>query len=225
MSELQDTMESNIEELANPSFWKPRRCFLEPIPEIFEAAQLLDEAINAHLADDKIKAERLIIKADISAIADWTESIWGTQSPEIHRFRASPTVTRLLPKKMRIPERMPPSSDRKRLIARDGHHCRYCGIPVIRKEIRDRIKAVYPNALRWGRKNCDQHAAFQSMWLTYEHVLPHSRGGDNSFENMVVSCQPCNCGKVQYTLEELGLLDPRNNPLVKSDWDGLERFI
>jgi len=35
----------------------------------------------------------------------------------------------------------------------------------------------------------------------------HSRGGDNSFENMVITCAPCNYARMEFTLEELGLLD------------------
>ena len=206
-------------------FWKPRRCFLEPIPEIFSAAEYLNAAVDAHLAGANSQAEELIIKADIPAIAQWTEMIWGQQNKEIHRFRKIQNLPPLLPAEARVTERMPTKNEMAALIARDGYHCRFCGIPVIRKEIRDRIRAVYPDALRWGRKNCEQHTAFQCMWLTYEHVVPHSRGGDNSLENMVVACQPCNCGKMQGTVEEFGLLDPRENAVIQTSWDGLERFV
>jgi len=43
-------------------------------------------------------------------------------------------------------------------------------------------------------------------------------------ENVVVSCAPCNYGKQDYMLEELGLLDPRSRPVVRTSWDGLERL-
>jgi hypothetical protein len=33
-------------------FWAPRRCLLEPIREIFDAAKLLDAAVDAHHAGD-----------------------------------------------------------------------------------------------------------------------------------------------------------------------------
>ena len=93
---------------------------------------------------------------------------------------------------------------------RDGYHCRMCGIPLVDNGARSRMIEVYPKTLRWGKKNknSEQHTAFQLMWATYDHVVPHSRGGANDLENLVVICQPCNCAKADYTLEELGLLDP-----------------
>ncbi len=120
---------------------------------------------------------------------------------------------------------MPSLKDQKTIVARDGYHCRYCGIPVVDAKIRKAMSLIYPDALTWGRRNSEQHAAFQAMWLTYEHVIPHSRGGDNSFENVIVSCQACNCGKMDYMLEEVGLVDPRNTTIKKNTWDGLTQFL
>ena len=62
------------------------------------------------------------------------------------------------------------------------------------------------------------------MDLHYDHLLPHARGGTNDFENMLVTCAPCNCGRDNLTLEEVGLSDPRLREPVRSAWDGLERF-
>jgi 5-methylcytosine-specific restriction endonuclease McrA len=76
-----------------------------------------------------------------------------------------------------------------------------------------------------GRTNPTQHAAFQCMWLQFDHVVPHSRGGDNSVDNVVVTCGPCNYGRAERTLDELGLIDPRQKPVQKTDWDGLERML
>jgi hypothetical protein len=56
-------------------------------------------------------------------------------------------------------------------------------------------------------------------------VLPHSRGGDNSIDNVVVTCAPCNYGRMQWTLDEVGLIDPRKVPIQKTAWDGLERLL
>ena len=121
---------------------------------------------------------------------------------------------------------MPPRVELAALIRRDGFHCRFCGIPVVRREIRSLIRKAYPEALRWGdaNRNAEQHAGLQAMWLTYDHVLPYSRGGTSDLDNMVVACQPCNCGRTELTLEEAGLADPRAREPVRSLWDGLERF-
>lgn len=120
---------------------------------------------------------------------------------------------------------MPTAAEKAKLIDRFGHRCAFCGIPVIRKEIRVAFSRRYPDAAYWGHTNPTQHAAFQCMWLQFDHALPHSRGGDNSVENVLITCAPCNYGRMQWTLEEVGLIDPRGIPILKTDWDGLERFL
>jgi 5-methylcytosine-specific restriction endonuclease McrA len=156
-------------------------------------------------------------------IREWTESLWGKNSPYVNRqhVQAAPTP---LPEDRRVKARMPTSSEIAQLHARDGFHCRFCGIPVVRAEIRKRISAAYPEALPWGRKNSKQHAAFQAMWVQYDHLKPHAMGGNNDLENVVVTCAPCNFGRMSYSLEEVGLTDPRTRAPVHSAWDGLERF-
>ncbi len=61
--------------------------------------------------------------------------------------------------------------------------------------------------------------------MQFDHLLPHSRGGDNSLSNVVATCAGCNYGRMDYTLEELGLIDPRSRALPESEWDGLERVL
>ncbi|MCT1607637.1 HNH endonuclease [Nesterenkonia massiliensis] len=39
---------------------------------------------------------------------------------------------------------------------------------------------------------------------TVDHVVPRSRGGDSSWENLVACCSPCNVRKGDKTLEQLG---------------------
>jgi 5-methylcytosine-specific restriction endonuclease McrA len=41
--------------------------------------------------------------------------------------------------------------------------------------------------------------------LTLDHVLPRSRGGVNSWENLVTCCSKCNCKKDNKTPEEAGM--------------------
>lgn len=200
-----------------------RSCLREPIPEIGESACLLDSAVQAHLAGNAKLTHELICRADIPAIRDWTESLWGSSSPYV-QYRPVENAPPSIPKELRVKLRMPTTEEKNALHQRDGFHCRFCGIPVIRKEIRERIKKVYPEALSWGSRNIDQHAAFQAMWLQYDHLLPHARGGDNNLDNIVITCAPCNFGRMNWTLEEVGLVDPRSRQPVRSAWDGLEQF-
>jgi hypothetical protein len=201
----------------------PRTCLRDPIPELFAAARDLDAAVTAHLEGNHALADELIRRADVPAIAEWTESLWGKGGPW---SRPRPVENRVpyVESAERARSRMPGGAGLAALIARDGFHCRFCGIPVIRAEVRSLMRAAYPEALRWGSANAEQHAGFQALWLTYDHLLPHARGGTSDLDNMLIACQPCNCGRSNLTLEEAGLSDPRLREPVRSEWDGLERF-
>ncbi len=195
-----------------------RTCLRDPIAEIGDAARYLDAATSAHMRGRPKIAEELIRMADMSAIREWTESIWANDSAFVRYRDAS------LPTAERAKARMPTAAEKESIHARDGYHCRFCGIPVIRREIRVRIGKFYPQALTWGKRNVVQHAAFQAMWAQYDHVTPHAKGGQNELGNMVLTCAPCNFGRMSNSLDEVGLSDPREREPVRSLWDGLERF-
>ena len=198
-----------------------RICFRNPIPEIAEAAALLDAAVTAHLLGDAARTEALIRQADMPPVAAWVESILGKSSSYVVVHASGiPTLASAL----RVPARMPNAQERCQLHARDGFHCRFCGIPVIRPEVRERIRRAYPQALRWGKRNAERHAAFFALWAQYDHLLPHAQGGGNELSNIVVTCAACNYGRGGYTLAEVGLAHPLERPPVRSAWDGLERF-
>ena len=208
---------------SNVSFMNPplRVCLREPIPEIEFAAGLLEQAAAAHRSGQHAEARSLLERANIDAVRDWSESLWGKKS----RFApsgpywssvAAPTTTHL---------RMPSLVERNAVHARDGYYCRFCGIPVIRKQVRERLRKLYPDVQIWGKTNKAQHAALQCMWAQYDHLLPHSRGGSNSPDNIVVTCAPCNYGRMQYTLEEAGLMNPLEREPRRGSWTGLEQLL
>ncbi len=81
------------------------------------------------------------------------------------------------------------------LFARDEYTCQYCG------RHRGELK---------GRQ-----------FLTRDHVLPLSRGGDNSWQNLVSSCSPCNNRKGDRLPGEAGmrlLSEPREPNYVRLVW-------
>jgi 5-methylcytosine-specific restriction endonuclease McrA len=64
---------------------------------------------------------------------------------------------------------------RKNILVRDRHTCQYCG------------------------------RAFSAGELTLDHVMPRSRGGNSSWENLVASCRKCNNRKGDRLPEEAGM--------------------
>ncbi len=106
----------------------------------------MDEAVSAHLARHSDSAEALIRRANMPVIREWTESLWGSNSPYVN-YRVVSGAPPSLPKEQRVKARMPTPAEKRELHLRDGYHCRFCGIPVIPMEIRNRIREVYREAL------------------------------------------------------------------------------
>jgi 5-methylcytosine-specific restriction endonuclease McrA len=67
------------------------------------------------------------------------------------------------------------SVSRRGILLRDANTCQYC------------LKKLLPAA------------------LTLDHVIPRSRGGGSTWENLVASCKPCNNHKGNRTPEEAGM--------------------
>ena len=201
-----------------------KNCLCPPPSEVFEILSFLDEATNLHLEKHHEEAKKLIALANNDKVREWTESLWGAKSPYVKPIKVDDPLPHLS-KDEKIPVRMPNSEMKEMIHKRDGFHCRVCGVPLIRKEVRTYFDKFYPELKIWGNKNILQHAGFQAVWLQYDHVIPHARGGDNSVENIILTCAPCNYSRMNYTFEEIGLEDPRLRKPVKSDWDGLERIF
>jgi 5-methylcytosine-specific restriction endonuclease McrA len=68
---------------------------------------------------------------------------------------------------------------RKNILLRDRYTCQYCG------------------------------KTLPSGELTLDHVVPRSRAGESSWENLVACCNPCNNKKGSRTPEEAGMRLPR----------------
>lgn len=201
-----------------------------PIPEIFEAARLLDLAVNAHFEGDRVRAANLIREADMDAIGKWLDPIWLRRSEATKAIRVA-NLPPEIPRERRYKPRNAPTQMKRELIARDGHHCRYCGIPLVRVEVRQELNTLYPSEARWiSRKEYDQHRGLQVMWLQYDHIQVHSRGGKTTLDNLVVSCVACNYGRDKYTLEEMRISHPVTNIRLptwdgRHTWTGLERIL
>lgn len=95
---------------------------------------------------------------------------------------------------------------RRNIFARDKSVCQYCGHRFPRTE------------------------------LTIDHVIPRSRGGTDSWENLVLACTSCNLRKRDRTPEEAQMplirkpVAPRwlprfNSPLTKEELLSWKRFV
>lgn len=80
--------------------------------------------------------------------------------------------------------------NRRNLFARDSHRCQYCG------------------------------RSLPTSQLSLDHVMPRSRGGPTTWENVVCSCLSCNTRKGGRTPQEAHMhlmsrpCEPRTNPII-----------
>jgi len=81
---------------------------------------------------------------------------------------------------------------RDNVFLRDKGRCMYCGAELLRRE------------------------------ATYDHVLPKSRGGQTSWENLVLACRSCNHGKANRTPLEAGMR-LRSTPIRPKSLQGFLR--
>ncbi len=206
-----------------------RRSLCTPVPEIFRAAKLLLDAVEMHRTGNYERAAECLDKANDTKVWAYTDRAWGKGAAARYAFQKTSDAPPHLSIEDRPRPRMPDMTTRLAAIDRDGYHCRFCGIPVIAPAVRQLFKATYPAVVPWGTTNASQHAAFQCMWLQFDHILPNSRGGASDLHNIVVACAACNFGRMEATLLEAGLFDPLtlDRPVVwegHAEWDGLEQF-
>lgn len=90
-------------------------------------------------------------------------------------------------------DRLPKNSvkfNRRNIFLRDGHRCQYCG------------------------------NRYSSPRLSLDHVMPKSRGGPDTWENIVCACLDCNVSKGGRTPQEAGMpllqepFKPKRSPLL-----------
>ena len=210
----------------DPNFWAIWNSLLPATPEMERAADLLNEAADMVLADRDEEAAALIQKADITALFDVREQ--ASRAPpvfSVHRLRKVANLLPKIPKEQRAAPFASESPLGEAVFRRDGWRCRYCGCRVIPSRVRRWMDKRLPGVIRWDQAtNLGCHAGFWTLWGSVDHVIPRARGGRNEAENLVTACMVCNFAREDYTLEQLGLADPRSRPPVLDGWDGLTRL-
>lgn len=81
-------------------------------------------------------------------------------------------------------------------------------VRVLKRFKREKIRIKFSRLNIYARDKftcqfCRQR--FDTEDLTFDHVLPRSRGGVTSWENIVTCCVPCNSEKADRTPEEAGM--------------------
>ena len=207
--------------MPDDAHFAPRRCLAVHPQDSRHAADLLAQAADALIGGHMDRVADLLTRADMPSLRAFSLKVMGKLDPDIHRVRPAAMANRPPGKSA---QRMPSQSVRAEIFRRDGYHCRFCGIRVVHPGARKRLRDAAPHAVPEGRSDT-YHAAFLALNATWDHVIPHSAGGDNDPDNLVTTCWPCNFGRGNYTLEQMGLIDPRLHPPSITDWDGLARLV
>jgi 5-methylcytosine-specific restriction endonuclease McrA len=147
----------------------------------------------------------LVLNADFRPLSYFPLSLWSWQDAvkavfldrvsvlseyeiEVH----SPSLSMRLPSVIALKEYIPsarrPAFTRFNVFLRDRFECQYCG---------------------------DDHPAHD---LTFDHVIPRSRLGRTTWENVVTACSHCNLRKGSRLPKECGMF-PMNPPRQPTSWE------
>ena len=114
----------------------------------------------------------------------------------------------------------------KEVFERDSYRCRYCGLRIISKEVfTEYSRIVGSDNFSVERENSKRNGLTLGLRGVADHVEPYASGGETSIDNLVTSCYSCNFGKAGYTLEQIGIFDPRLKQPVNDEWLGLTEFL
>lgn len=135
---------------------------------------------------------------------------------------AEELLARLQPPKHLTPVgRALTAKEQWRVFRRDGFTCRYCSKQTIFIPLLRVLSHLYPEKLpfhphwRWEAT----HPVYWTYGSSCDHLVPVSRGGGSSADNLLTACYQCNSIKQHWLVEELRwsvLPTP-----VAPEWDGL----
>ena len=135
-------------------------------------------ALNASFEPLTVVPARRAVRLVLDGKAEILEEEEGRCYRSERRVVPCPAVIRLV-RYVHVPYRFRRQVTNTFLFARDDYTCQYCGRN--KGELRGR------------------------QFLTRDHVVPLSRGGENGWDNVVTSCSTCNNRKGGRLLREAGL--------------------
>ena len=116
-----------------------------------------------------------------------------------------------------------PTTEKVAILQRDSFTCRYCGIRQIFLPVLRALSEGYPDRfpVDSGWTTHGTHPAYNLLSATFDHVIPPDKGGKSDPETIVTACWPCNSGKSNYSIEQVGF---KLRPPSHSGWDGLSKI-
>ena len=194
-----------------------------PVPAWF-STQLdgFSHAVRAAASGDRDQAVELLAAVRSADLRAWYVEhgqISGRFRVRVRRISQPSLVAVSNRDAQRSPDRYA-----KKILKRDYYACRYCGQRVIPKEVFAAFAAVVgANVFCATGTNEARHGAVLAFRANVDHVVPWKLGGATECENLVTACWSCNYGKAGYSIEQLGIDDPRDrNPRPRiTGWDGL----
>lgn len=107
---------------------------------------------------------------------------------------------------------------RARVFVRDGFTCTACGGRAVPRCVLVAIHDLFPKALPYNAnyKRGFTHPVFWLLAPEADHKVAHSRGGENSFDNLTTLHAACNTRKSDAEFDLTG--EPY---LANENWDGL----
>ena len=156
------------------------------------------------MPDGGLHFPALVLNADFRPLSYFPLSVWSWQDAVKAVFLdrvsvlneydfevRSPSQSMRLPSVIALKEYIPtmrrPAFTRFNVFLRDAFGCQYCG---------DR---------------------FPTPDLTFDHVIPRSRGGRTTWENVAAACAPCNLRKGGRTPQQAGMHISRR-PIRPTSW-------
>ena len=177
-----------------------------PKPDYFEELWMyFVEALTYETQGDYESSRKILKEHDGRQIGMWFD-IHAQNAGEWRRKAFNlPTTTPSLPlDPVKVFEKYLPT-----ILSRDNFRCRYCSRTVLpKKKLISFHRNLGDEFFPIGRRNSEISGYYLVLCATLDHVIPHSLGGRTNEGNLVTSCWPCNYGKMNNTLEQIGLENP-----------------
>lgn len=202
-----------------PALWSTR-ALLEPEPWLHQQVDILSKCIKlAAKGDIQAAREKVMAKMRDEDLHEW----FGQHADHSGRGRCQVLWGHAKRDPMVYKHSGPPEWLTMKVFDRDGFRCRYCGIRVILLEVLKDFSAVIGNdVFPYGRSAPERHGATRVYPASPDHVIPKGLlENPHTEENLVTACWPCQFGKMEFRLEQLGLENPFDRDPIRDDWDGL----